>query len=268
MSVGLVLEGGGQRGAYTAGVLQGLWSEGICLDYVVGVSAGALTGINYVSGQLRRNYDTFVKYSPDPRYMGFRHIRDHGSFFNFDFLLGDIIYDLLPFDFEAFFSSPCRMRIGTTDCRTGEAVYFDKESLREDPALKVLRATASLPLVSDMVSFRGRDLLDGGIADPIPLQRSARRWKRVQYRRADPQRRSCRQAGFDASVVQTEIQRLSGVDWTAGTPRRTVHQSAPVCLRAATQRQSRGYPACCAAEDRTHRAERGKTCGSPRYRAD
>jgi len=172
MSVGLVLEGGGQRGAYTAGVLQGLWSEGVRLDYVVGVSAGALTGINYVSGQLRRNYNTFVKYAPDPRYMGVRHIREHGGIFNFDFLLGNIVYDLLPFDFETFFGSSCRMRIGATDCRTGEAVYYDKEALRGDPRLTVLRATASLPLVSKMIRFDGRELLDGGIADPIPLQRS------------------------------------------------------------------------------------------------
>jgi len=171
MSVGLVLEGGGQRGAYTAGVLQGLYSEGIRVDYVAGVSAGALTGINYVSGQLRRNYTTFVSYSSDPRYMGIKNMKQ-GGFFNFDFLLGDLVRELLPFDFDAFFGSSCRMRIGTTDCMTGEAVYYDKEALMDDANLTVLRATASLPLVAKPQEFGGRILMDGGLADPIPLERS------------------------------------------------------------------------------------------------
>lgn len=172
MSVGLVLQGGGQRCAYTAGILQGLYSEGIRLNYVAGVSAGALTGINYVSGQLRRNYECFVKYSSDPRYMGLDHLRKEGSAFNFDFLLGDMVHDILPFDFEVFYSSPCRMRIGTTDCVTGEAVYFDKEALMGDRRMTVLRATCALPLLAPVEHFDGFDLLDGGLADPIPIERS------------------------------------------------------------------------------------------------
>ena len=172
MSVGLVLQGGGHRGAYTAGILQGLYSEGIRLNYVAGVSAGALTGINYVSGQPRRNYETFVKYASDPRYMGFGHLKSGGSYFNFDFLLGTLAYDLMPFDFDAFYSSPCRMRIGTIDCNTGEAVYFDKKALRGDRRLTVLRASASLPLFANVEYFDGRELMDGGLADPIPIERS------------------------------------------------------------------------------------------------
>lgn len=172
MSVGLVLEGGGQRGAFTAGVLQALYSESIHIDYVAGVSAGALVGMNYISGQPRRNYSTFVDYAADPRYMGFDHLRESGSLFNFDFLLGTLVYDLMPFDFERFYSSPCRLRIGTTDCRTGKAVWFDKEDLAGDRRLTVMRASASLPLMSRIEKFRGYELMDGGLADPIPIERS------------------------------------------------------------------------------------------------
>lgn len=172
MPVGLVLEGGGQRGAYTAGVLQALYSEGIRFDYIVGVSAGALTAMSYVSGQPRRNYHTFVGYASDPRYMGFSHYFENGGVFNFDFVLGDLVYNILPLDFEAFYANPCRLRIGATDCRTGKAVYFDKEALRGDARLTALRASASLPLVSQIIDFGGRDLLDGGLRDPIPILRS------------------------------------------------------------------------------------------------
>lgn len=172
MSVGLVLQGGGQRCVYTAGILQGLHSEGIRLNYVAGVSAGALTGMSYVSGQPRRNYEVFVRHASDPRYMGFDHLRATGSYFNFDFLLNTLVHDLVPFDFDAFYSSPCRMRIGTIDCNTGEAVYFDKEALRGDRRMTVLRASSSLPLFANVEQFDGRELMDGGLADPIPIERS------------------------------------------------------------------------------------------------
>ncbi len=172
MSVGLVLQGGGQRCAYTAGILQGLYSEGIHFDYVAGVSAGALTAISYISGQPRRNYDCFVKYASDPRYMGIDHLRATGSAFNFDFLFGDMVRDLLPFDFDAFYSSPCRLRIGTTDCVTGEAVYYDKEDLKGDGRMTVLRASSSLPIIAKVEHYEGRDLMDGGLSDPIPIEQS------------------------------------------------------------------------------------------------
>lgn len=172
MSISLVLEGGGQRGAYTAGVLQALYSEGIKFDYIIGVSAGALTAASFISGQPRRNYATFVDYAQDERYMGFSHYRDKGGVFNFDFVLGELVYDIIPLDFDAFFSDPARFVIGTTDIRTGGAAYFDKEALMGDHNLTVLRASASLPLVSKPVRFRGMTLMDGGLSDPIPLERS------------------------------------------------------------------------------------------------
>ena len=169
MPVGLVLEGGGMRGAYTAGVLQALYSEKINFNYVVGVSAGALTATSFISGQPRRNYDTFVEYAGDPRYMGLNYLHRTGSMFNFDFVLGDLVYDLLPLDMDAFFSSPCRLRVGATDCDSGRAVFYEKEALRGDRALTVLRASSSLPLVAPIVNYGGRHLMDGGLASPIPV---------------------------------------------------------------------------------------------------
>ncbi|MBQ9993408.1 MAG: patatin family protein [Clostridia bacterium] len=172
MSVGLVLEGGGMRGAYTAGVLAALHSEGIAIDYIAGVSAGALTAMNYISGQPRRGYDVFVSYAEDERYMGLSHLREKGMVFNFDFVLGTLAHELLPFDFDAFFKSPCRLKIGTTELNSGGALFFDKSDLLGDDRLTALRASASLPLVSQTVRFRGFELLDGGLASPIPIEQS------------------------------------------------------------------------------------------------
>ena len=172
MAVGLILEGGGMRGAYTAGVLQALYSEKLNFDYITGVSAGALTAVSYISGQPRRNYDTFVQYASDPRYMGLNQLHQTGNIFNFNFVLGTLCEELLPLDKEAFFASDARFMIGTTDLNTGKAVFYDKESLRGDDKYSVLRASASLPLLADTIHWKGHPLLDGGIADPIPIDRS------------------------------------------------------------------------------------------------
>ena len=172
MAVGLILEGGGMRGAYTAGVLQALYSEKLGFDYITGVSAGALTAVSYISGQPRRNYDTFVQYASDPRYMGLNQLHKTGNIFNFNFVLGTLCDELLPLDKEAFFASGTRFLIGATDLNTGEAVYYDKEALRGDDKYSVLRASASLPLLADIIHWKGRPLMDGGIADPIPIDRS------------------------------------------------------------------------------------------------
>lgn len=172
MSVGLVLEGGGMRGAYTSGVLEMMMRENLHFDYIAGVSAGALTAMSFISRQPRRNYDIFVKYVSDPRYLGVSHLRKEGSIFNFDFILGELTQDILPFDFDTFWHDEARFMIGTTDCVTGKPLYFDKESLLGDPKLTPLRASSSLPMVSPIVEFGGYKLLDGGIADPIPIERS------------------------------------------------------------------------------------------------
>lgn len=172
MAVGLVLEGGGMRGAFTAGVLQALYSEKINFDYIVGVSAGALTAVSFMSGQPRRNYDTFVEYAGDPRYMGLKYLRSKKGYFNFDFVLGELVYDIMPLDFEALYSNPCRFAIGTTDCETGRALFYYKDELKDDRNLTVLRASSSLPLVAPTVEWKGKVLMDGGLASPIPVEQA------------------------------------------------------------------------------------------------
>jgi predicted patatin/cPLA2 family phospholipase len=168
MNEGLVLEGGGLRGQYTAGVLDAFLDEGIRFPYLIGVSAGVSIACSYVSGQRGRNLEIIERFRNDPRYLSFRNLLTKGSLFGMDFIYGDIPHRLVPFDFEAFDASPTRFVSVCTDCDSGKAVYYEKNG----DHLMVLRASASLPFLSRMVEYDGKRLLDGAIVDAIPLAKA------------------------------------------------------------------------------------------------
>lgn len=168
--IGLVLEGGGMRGLYTAGVLDFFLEQNLHFDYIVGVSAGACNATSYISRQKGRNKVVNTAFINDWRYLSFKSLLINGSLFGIDFLFDEIPNRLVPFDFETFYRSPVNFKIGTTDCKTGRPVYFEKKDL--DRKCTVLRASSSLPLISPIVHYRGYDLLDGGISDPIPICRA------------------------------------------------------------------------------------------------
>ena len=170
MAVGLVLEGGGTRGAYSSGVLDVFLEEGIEFPRVYGISAGACNALSYISKQIRRNFNIFYQYIGDSRYLSVSNLRKHGCIFGFDFIFGELSHELLPFDYQAFFSSPVELKVGATDVETGEIVYFSKKDMDEE--FIAVRASSSLPMLSRIVSFQGYQLLDGGVAQPIALERS------------------------------------------------------------------------------------------------
>lgn len=169
---GLVLEGGGMRGVYTAGVLDFFLEQELHFPYVIGVSAGACQAASYVSRQPGRNKKVNIGYIREPRYLSYRNLLKSRSLFGMDFIFDEIPKKLEPFDFDTFYQSPQRYVIGTTNCHSGEPVYFDKETCGPELILKVLRASSSLPFVSPIVKVNGLDLLDGGISDPIPVRQS------------------------------------------------------------------------------------------------
>ena len=140
------------------------------IDYVVGVSAGARNAVSYISGQPERNYSIFKDFSGDERYMGKMNMLKTGSYFGFDFMFKELTYKLLPLDIKAFENSKIQFSVGTTDCETGKPVWFTKEHVKGD--FDVLRASSSLPLISTIVEYGGHKLLDGGIASPIPIDKS------------------------------------------------------------------------------------------------
>ncbi|XID92207.1 patatin family protein [Paenibacillaceae bacterium WGS1546] len=170
-NIGLVLEGGGMRAAYTAGVLEAFAENELYFPYTIGVSAGACMAASYLSRQRGRNKKVNIDLASDPRYLSWKNWVKHRQLFGMDFIFDEIPRSLVPFDFDAFAAGREELVVGTTDCETGQAVYHYKSKPGFD-VLPALRASSSLPLVAPIVEYGGRLLMDGGIADPIPLRRA------------------------------------------------------------------------------------------------
>ena len=168
MKTGIVVEGGGMRGIYGAGVLDVLLENDIKVDGLIGVSAGAIHGCSFVSGQKGRSIRYNLKYSRDPRYMSMRSLIRTGDMFGIDFCYRELPETLDPFDNETFESSSTEYYVTCTDVETGQPVYHRCPSLRGD-RIDWVRASASMPLASRIVELDGKKLLDGGVADSIPV---------------------------------------------------------------------------------------------------
>ena len=169
MKTGLVLEGGAMRGLFSAGVMDVLMEHQIAFDGAIGVSAGAAFGCNYKSRQPGRVIRYNTEYARDPRYCSLRSLFKTGDLFGADFCYHELPNKLDPFDTEAFQQNPMGFYVVCTDVLTGEAVY-QKCGIADDECFEWLRASASMPLVSRTVEIGGRRMLDGGIADSIPLR--------------------------------------------------------------------------------------------------
>lgn len=165
----LVLEGGAFRGLYTSGVLDALMEAGVNLQCVVGVSAGALNGMNYISGQIGRSARINLLYRHDSRYVGVRAVSKNRGIIGFDFVL-DGVNATIPFDYDRFFRPERRFVAAVTNCLTGQPLYFDKDKEGRDCLFQAVRASASMPYVSRMVDVDGTPCLDGGCSVPIPYQ--------------------------------------------------------------------------------------------------
>ena len=162
----LVLEGGAMRSLYTSGVLDVFMNYDIDIECVVGVSAGALVGSNYVSNQKGRTANININYCGDSKYIGVGAIKDSKGLVGFNYLFGEI-KEKLPFDEETFFESNKRFVTGVTNCNTGKTEYFEKD---EDNIYTMLQASASMPLVSRIVYIKEQPYLDGAIDCNIPIE--------------------------------------------------------------------------------------------------
>ena len=170
-NVGLVLEGGGMRGVFTSGVLDAFMKYDLYFPYVVAVSAGACNGMSYMSRQPRRARISNIDYLSRYQYIGIRHLVTQGCIFDRKLLYDKFPNQLLPFDFDTYFKYADRFEMVTTNCLTGQAMYL-KEAHDRQRALNIVRASSSLPYVSKIVNVDGIPMLDGGIADSIPVQRA------------------------------------------------------------------------------------------------
>lgn len=168
---GLVLEGGGMRGVFTSGVLDALMKHDVRFPYVVAVSAGACNGLSYMSRQPRRarysNIDMLQKYG----YISLKSLLVKGSIFDPDILYRKFPDEIVPFDYETYERNPAVFEAVTTNCVTGRAMYLS-EKHDHDRLTAIVRASSSLPFVAQTTEVDGVPMLDGGIVDSIPIERS------------------------------------------------------------------------------------------------
>ncbi|WP_290140814.1 patatin family protein [uncultured Dubosiella sp.] len=163
----IVLEGGAFRGVYGEGVLDALMEAGINMQTTIGTSAGALNGMNYVSGQIGRSARINLEYRHDSRYVGRQALIHNGGVVGFDFALQQDLEDN-PFDMERFMDPRRRFIAVVTNIATGKAEYMEKGKV--DNILKAIQASASMPIFSRAVEIDGQYYLDGGCADKIAFQ--------------------------------------------------------------------------------------------------
>lgn len=167
---GLLLEGGGMRGVYTAGVLDFWMERNLYFPYIVGISSGSWIAASYMAKQRGRSRRCMIDYSRDPRAISYRNWLLKGSLFGMDFLFGELAKRIEPFDYDAYFRSDQQLIFVLTDAHSGEAVYYSsKDAAEEESFTRLLTASISLPLVSRIVEWDGRCFFDGGVADSLPL---------------------------------------------------------------------------------------------------
>ena len=165
----LIMEGGGMRGLFTAGVIDVFMEQGLSFPCAVGVSAGACFGVNIKSRQIGRALRYNVQLAGDPRYMGLRSLLRTGDFVNGDFAYHVVPFEIDIFDTEQYALNPMQFYVVCTDVETGQPVYHRIDQI-DYTELEWIRASASLPMISRPVHLDGRGLLDGGISDSIPLR--------------------------------------------------------------------------------------------------
>ena len=160
---GLLLEGGGMRSLYSAGVMDAFEELGINFDQCHGVSAGALNAISFLSHQPKRNLRIMQNYIGDARYLSYRNWLFTGSIFGQKMLFDTIPNELDPFDYEMFMENPCRFFVWVYHLKSGKVVYHEIKDVKED--VKWLQATSSLPFMGNIIDIEGEKYIDGGIVD-------------------------------------------------------------------------------------------------------
>ena len=180
MSIGLVLEGGAMRGMYTAGVLDVFLDNQIEVDGIVGVSAGVLFGVNYLSKQKGRAIRYNKRFAKDKRYMGLASLIKTGNIINKEFAYYEVPFKLDIFDQETYGKSNTDFYATITNVETGKPEYVKIKNVFKQ--METLRATSAMPFVSKIVEIDGNKYLDGGLADSIPIEK-------------------CKELGYDKIIV-------------------------------------------------------------------
>ena len=160
----VILEGGANRGVFTAGALDFLMEQEYYIPHVIGVSAGACNALDYVSRQIGRTRDCMIV-------TNIKTIVEKKALLDMDMVFERYPYEIFPFDFDTYFASPQTCELVVTNCETGRAEYLDDRENKER-LLAIGRASSSMPIACPMVEIDGNEYVDGGVADSIPIIRS------------------------------------------------------------------------------------------------
>lgn len=172
-TIGLVVEGGGMKCAYNAGILDAFLEEQITFDYCIGVSAGAGNLASYLAGQKGRNLRFFTDHIHSSRYFGVKSLLQTGDLFGLQYIYGELTRSQGkdPLDFAAFLRNPTRYEAAVTNALTGKAEYFGREVMRQDD-YRLLMASSAIPVACHPVVLNDVPYYDGGLADAIPVRRA------------------------------------------------------------------------------------------------
>lgn len=170
---GLVVEGGGMKCAYSAGILDAFLDDGISFGYCIGVSAGSANTASFLAGQRGRNLRFYTEHIKEPGYFGFRSFIKTGDLFGLKYIYGDLTNSdgADPLDRDAVLNNPARFEITATNARTGKPEYFDKNQIGKDD-YSIVMASCALPAACRPVEIDGQKYYDGGVSDPIPVKRA------------------------------------------------------------------------------------------------
>lgn len=170
---GLVVEGGGMKCAYNAGILDAFLENGITFDYCIGASAGAGNLASYLAGQKGRNLRFFTEHIHSPQYFGLGSLLKTGNLFGLQYIYGTLIRadGKDPLDYDAIRRNRTKYEVVVTNAKTGQAEYYGKEMLRQDD-YRLLMASSAIPAVCQPVVLGGKPYYDGGLSDAIPVERA------------------------------------------------------------------------------------------------
>lgn len=169
--IGLLVEGGGMKCAFSAGVLDVFLDNNIMPDICYGISAGAANSASFVAKQRGRNRRFYVEFSSDPEYFGFRNYIKNGSLFGLEYVYGDLSNTggKSPLDYEALMDNPCELIVVSTD-EHGNPVYFDKSHMEKDN-YDIVKASSALPGLCQPIDINGVKYFDGGVSDSLPIDK-------------------------------------------------------------------------------------------------
>ncbi|NLB28932.1 MAG: patatin family protein [Clostridiales bacterium] len=167
----LVLEGGGTRGFFSSGVFEAFMEAGIMFPYIAGISAGAANALSYMSGQHFRSRQIIENYVGSPKYVSVRNLIFRRSMLNFDFIFREIPQERIFFDWVVLLRQKISFNSGAFDCETGETVWHTLEDMRGRDLTSIM-ASCAVPVLCHIIEFKGRKLLDGGIASSISIEKS------------------------------------------------------------------------------------------------